>query len=201
MSTQAQLFVLRTCEKCGVGIDERHAAARYCLDCAQERDRANHQRAGNAYYRRIRDDPERRAARVLRRHGLTVALAREILACQSDRCPICEEELDDFGHRRCSAQVDHDHRTGLVRGILCSRCNKFLGFAGPDGDDRDLLGGRALAYLRMPPTKVLAMIGAAHWIGADDLPDPEAERLRYRARQQKWTIRSKGTRAPGEAPA
>lgn len=40
-------------------------------------------------------------------------------------------------------QVDHDHKTGDVRALLCSRCNSLLGYA----DDSIELLKRAIAYL------------------------------------------------------
>jgi len=46
---------------------------------------------------------------------------QSMLDDQGGVCAIC-------GHppktRRLS--VDHDHKTGLVRGLLCHRCNRFL---------------------------------------------------------------------------
>ena len=63
---------------------------------------------------------------------------------QDRRCGIC-------GRRQQSKAlaVDHDHGTGLVRGLLCQDCNhKFLGAA---RDSLHLLR-RAIAYLEAPPT-------------------------------------------------
>lgn len=39
-------------------------------------------------------------------------------------CEICSTLTD-----RHRVYVDHDHKTGLVRGLLCSLCNAMLGFA------------------------------------------------------------------------
>ena len=42
---------------------------------------------------------------------------------QSNRCPLCERA---FGSR-VIACLDHDHVTGLVRGVLCKNCNGVEG--------------------------------------------------------------------------
>jgi hypothetical protein len=47
------------------------------------------------------------------------------LAFQDGRCAICREPM-------VSPCVDHDHETGLVRGILCADCNGALGLLKDD---------------------------------------------------------------------
>lgn len=49
---------------------------------------------------------------------------------QNGLCAICgtvETTSNQFGPR--SLCVDHDHKTGKVRGLLCSQCNHLLGNA------------------------------------------------------------------------
>lgn len=49
---------------------------------------------------------------------------REKLAVkQGNCCGVCEKPEMSFKMRLA---VDHNHKTGLVRGLLCYRCNKFL---------------------------------------------------------------------------
>jgi len=43
---------------------------------------------------------------------------------QSYACAICKTEVNPF---TLHAHVDHDHRTGKVRGILCRHCNLGIG--------------------------------------------------------------------------
>lgn len=40
-----------------------------------------------------------------------------------ERCAICRRERDPGGRR---LQRDHDHRTGMPRGLLCFACNRWL---------------------------------------------------------------------------
>lgn len=75
-----------------------------------------------------------------KRFGLTVE-EYDALARQSDgACAICHR--GESRDRRLS--LDHDHKTGQIRGFLCSRCNLLLGGA---GDNPDLLE-QAAQYLR-----------------------------------------------------
>jgi hypothetical protein len=57
---------------------------------------------------------------VLKEYGLDLARLEEIRREQNGQCPICKDE--------CELVVDHDHETGLFRGLLCGRCNCGLGF-------------------------------------------------------------------------
>lgn len=61
---------------------------------------------------------------------------------QEGLCVICEDFLIPFGKGTCV--IDHDHDTGKVRGLLCSRCNLAIGHLRDDPESCD----RAAAYLR-----------------------------------------------------
>lgn len=57
-----------------------------------------------------------RKARILKDYGLTWKQYKSLVA---DGCMICGTHT-----RLC---VDHDHKTGEVRGILCTPCNRRVG--------------------------------------------------------------------------
>jgi hypothetical protein len=49
---------------------------------------------------------------------------REKLAiAQNKKCGVCGKAESEFKNRLA---VDHNHKTGQVRGLLCYRCNKFI---------------------------------------------------------------------------
>lgn len=71
-----------------------------------------------------------------------------LAAYQGWRCPICLRPLP-FQTALRSVHVDHDHGSGLIRGVLCHSCNVNLGChpgAWWGGDE-----GRMRAYLALPP--------------------------------------------------
>lgn len=65
------------------------------------------------------------------RYGLTPEEYESILFAQNFACAICEVEISHALEYKTdrSVAVDHNHDTGEVRGILCSKCNLVLGHA------------------------------------------------------------------------
>ena len=64
----------------------------------------------------------------LRQYGLTDEAYRAMLQSQGNCCAICQKP---FGPQKASLpHVDHDHNTGVVRGVLCGQCNVGLGALG-----------------------------------------------------------------------
>ena len=61
----------------------------------------------------------------LRRYGLVDADYERLLHNQCGLCAICG--IDSPGKGRKYFDVDHNHTTGVVRGLLCHVCNKYVG--------------------------------------------------------------------------
>jgi hypothetical protein len=76
----------------------------------------------------IRSMPERER-RVKRVYGLTPEEYNKLLETQNGVCAICgkEETYSNQWNKRRLA-VDHCHETGIIRGLLCGRCNSGLGW-------------------------------------------------------------------------
>lgn len=45
---------------------------------------------------------------------------------QDGKCAVCKVMANPY-----DLQIDHDHQTGLIRGLLCARCNNRLGSKTP----------------------------------------------------------------------
>ena len=78
-----------------------------------------------SYYMRYRDreraKSRRRAAkRRARDYGVTVDLIDQLQAAQGNRCLICKRSDTKL-------VVDHCHKSGMVRALLCHGCNNILG--------------------------------------------------------------------------
>lgn len=78
-------------------------------------------------------------------YGIDPEIYKTIWERQGKRCAICRSKP-----KTIRFAVDHDHKTGDVRGILCKRCNHDL--LGGARDDVDMLF-RAIRYLLFPPAQ------------------------------------------------
>jgi hypothetical protein len=76
-----------------------------------------------AAYRKSRQEIERERY-LKRKYGIDLEKYNQLLEEQFGLCAICLEEKP--------LHVDHDHKTGIVRGLLCSNCNTAVGLLKDD---------------------------------------------------------------------
>ena len=94
----------------------------------------------------------RRAAhekRVQKVYGLSDGDYDRLYAFQGGTCAICRRATG----RTRKLSVDHDHKTGYVRGLICRPCNDLLGHL---RDDLEAVA-RLRLYLVAPPASQLGI--------------------------------------------
>lgn len=80
---------------------------------------------------RARNPDKLRDGHLRRVFGITLVEYEEMFCAQGGVCAGCQQpEIDHGNPKRLS--VDHDARTGRIRGLLCRRCNTALGLLADD---------------------------------------------------------------------
>lgn len=82
----------------------------------------------------------------------TNTVTHSLFLWQRGRCAICSTGLPVETRPR-AVHVDHDESTGLMRGLLCHRCNTCLGQAWP-GSWWEHHAPTVQAYLEFPPAQI-----------------------------------------------
>ena len=67
---------------------------------------------------------KRKDTHLLEKYNISLEKYEYMLADQNNCCAICGLSNQDNGKY---LDVDHNHKTGAVRGLLCNPCNKGLG--------------------------------------------------------------------------
>lgn len=78
-----------------------------------------------------------------RNYGITLDIYLKMCKEQNDKCYLCNGEgfvMDKTKHK-LKLVVDHDHKTGKVRKLLCHNCNRALGLF---KDNPDVLNKAAI---------------------------------------------------------
>jgi hypothetical protein len=104
----------------------------YCKECRREYSRA--------YELKRYDKDKNYFKHISNKYGLTREAYRVLYDSQDGCCAVCEAP-ETLSARRF--HVDHDHSTGIVRGLLCHYCNVGIG---QFEDDPKLLAA-AIDYL------------------------------------------------------
>jgi hypothetical protein len=95
------------------------------------------------YNNKNKDKTRKRNAAYWRKHkyGLTQEQYKDMILSQNNECAICKKP----SHK--TLYIDHDHKTGKVRGLLCHECNTGIGFFNEDIDSLT----NAVKYLKSFP--------------------------------------------------
>jgi hypothetical protein len=111
-----------------------------------------------AYQKKMQEDPDYNKRRYresatakyraykasITRYGITVEVYEAMAKSQDYRCLICGAHIENMkGRNGNRLNIDHDHQTGEIRGLLCPQCNAGLGCF---KDSKELLI-RALEYM------------------------------------------------------
>jgi hypothetical protein len=116
---------MRTCNRCNQSkpletgfrrsrkafVDGKQAYQHTCKECMKEIYANNPTIKERAKWRHIKS-----------KFKLNQEQWEAIFNSQNGKCPICSVNIDLSGH------LDHCHTTNKIRGILCSACNKGLGY-------------------------------------------------------------------------
>lgn len=78
---------------------------------------------------------------IKRKYGIPLEEYNIIFNKQEGRCAICGIHQNEMSK---TLHIDHDHKTGRIRGLLCGNCNLLIGNA----DDNITTLESAINYLR-----------------------------------------------------
>lgn len=111
-----------------------------CKVCANQKTKAwrvanlarSREISRRCHRRRAVADPQRYTESGLRNNlrknfGITLDELHDMEVRQGNRCRICGSPPQDRGRFGCRLAVDHEHSTGVTRGLLCHNCNVGLG--------------------------------------------------------------------------
>lgn len=161
---------MKTCTKCGESrpvdqfvrdatrTDGRYPSCKICRrqwhDQKMRHDAAYRQGLQDRKKAWVEENIERhalykRAWHLQDKYDLSLEAYDALLVQQDGKCAICSKPHSGCGDR--PLYVDHCHRTGRVRGLICLSCNTLLGVC----EDSQALIEAAMRYLSSPPAQAI----------------------------------------------
>jgi hypothetical protein len=129
------ILELKTCSGCKKKLEKTkfykngNGLRSKCKECCSQRNKTyyttNKEKVKNTsknWYLNNKDKVKN--TKTKRKFGITTQEKNILFAIQGYCCAICKSKTNTRGREW---DVDHCHKTGKVRGILCSNCNRGLG--------------------------------------------------------------------------
>ena len=89
----------------------------------------NKKKIKTSYADRKKSDPFYfKNRKLLERYKISLEEFEKILKSQKNLCAICSKDMNG-ADQLSTPYLDHDHKTHIVRGILCLNCNTLLSHA------------------------------------------------------------------------
>jgi uncharacterized Zn finger protein (UPF0148 family) len=132
----------KSCKKCGNTL--RYTSMTGCVKCTKEnsirrfengdvkewvqKNREKVNSSNRKRYNSLSSEEKRKRNRKqqISLYGLTVEQYDDMIIGQNYVCAICGRS--EKSSTRGVLFIDHDHKTGKVRGLLCDSCNRGLGY-------------------------------------------------------------------------
>lgn len=114
----------------------------HCKDCSSKTNKARKKAVRSSL-----SIQERRDIELKRKYDCSIEQYDLMFLNQEGRCLICNKHQSELNEILC---VDHSHSSNKIRGLLCSSCNKGLGFF----KDNPALLSNAIAYLARTDDKI-----------------------------------------------
>lgn len=138
---------MKTCTRCNVEKElfnfslQRGRPRAICKECRKNESKEwyennkERKRQLSQAYRHIKKDQDLKKG-----YGISLEDFNKKLVEQNYRCKICDVHQENLKRALC---VDHCHKTGTIRGLLCDLCNRSLGLL---KDNKEVLK-KAIEYL------------------------------------------------------
>lgn len=121
--------------------EEHNRQLQYYYKHREERKEYNRERGRKYYHNHKKERTKANRNNVLKRtFGITLSDYYKMVSHRGNTCDICHNPPSGRG----GLHVDHCHKTGRIRGLLCSKCNQGLGLF---SDNLSLLN-KAIWYLQ-----------------------------------------------------
>jgi hypothetical protein len=131
---------MHKCSKCGNQYAKLIKGSRQCQPCRTKRHREYCKRVDYDKKRYWKNPQAEREHHTIRKYKVSQDDYNSMFSSQRGLCAICERKQEKV------LDIDHCHETGAVRGLLCSNCNRMLGYA----KDNRLTLQAAINYLTSP---------------------------------------------------
>lgn len=105
-----------------------------CKGCGKEKDHTEF------YTKNPRCKTCGRKSYIAKKYGMSTDDYDNLLVVQDNKCQICKRNIAEINKH---LDIDHCHKTGKIRGLLCSNCNVLISRC---GDSIEILK-QAIVYL------------------------------------------------------